>query len=113
VACGATLAAATRINVAALEERAPESAALPKYAAAARILSDASAPLADDRAALAALVRLLEDWRIRLAVPRLSAYGAAETGVPAIVADSRGGSMRTNPVVLTDAEIASILRASL
>ena len=113
VACGATLAAATRVNVAALEERAPESVALPKYAAAARALSDASASLSDDRAARSALVRLLEDWRVRLAVPRLSAYGVAETGIPAIVADSRGSSMRTNPIVLTDTEIAAILRASL
>jgi|SRR5664280_2885952 len=91
----------------------PESAALPKYAAAARALSDASVSLADDRAARATLVWLLEDWRVRLEVPRLSAYGVDETGIPAVVADSRGSSMRTNPIVLTDAEIASILRASL
>jgi len=113
VACGATLAAATKVNVAALEERAPESAALPKYAAAARVLSADGAPLADDRAARSALVRLLEDWRVRLTVPRLSAYGVAEGAIPAIVSDSRGSSMKTNPIVLTDDELASILRASL
>jgi alcohol dehydrogenase len=113
VACGATLAATTRVNVAALEERAPESGALLKYAVVARVLSDAGVPLADDSAARAALVGLLEDWRVPLAVPRLSAYGVAETGIPAIVADSRGSSMKTNPIVLTDDELASILRASL
>jgi hypothetical protein len=30
-----------------------------------------------------------------------------------LVADSRGSSMKTNPIVLTDDEIGSILRASL
>jgi alcohol dehydrogenase len=113
VACGATLAATTRVNVAALEERAPESGALPKYAVVARVLSDAGVPLADDHAARAALVGLLEDWRVRLAVPRLSAYGITEGAIPAIVSDSRGSSMKTNPIVLTDTEIAAILRASL
>jgi alcohol dehydrogenase len=31
---------------------------------------------------------------------------------PALVAESRGSSMRTNPVVLTDGEIAAILAES-
>jgi alcohol dehydrogenase len=113
VACGATLAATTRVNLAALKERAPEDGALPKYAVVARILLDAGISLADDHAARAALVRLLEDWRVRLAVPRLSAYGIVEADIPAIVSDSRGSSMKTNPIVLTDTEIAAILRASL
>jgi hypothetical protein len=33
--------------------------------------------------------------------------------IPAIVADSPGSSMRTNPVALTDAELTSILQRSL
>ena len=113
VACGATLAATTRANLAALEERAPESGTLLKYAVVARVFLDAGLPLADDRAARAALVRLLEDWRVRLSVPRLSSYGIVEADIPAIVSDSRGSSMKTNPIVLTDTEIAAILRASL
>jgi len=46
-------------------------------------------------------------------VPSLSAFGLGEADIPAIVADSRGSSMRTNPIALTDEEIAGILRASL
>ncbi len=99
--------------MAALEERAPESGTLLKYAVVARVFLDAGLPLADDRAARAALVRLLEDWRVRLSVPRLSSYGIVEADIPAIVSDSRGSSMKTNPIVLTDTEIAAILRASL
>ena len=61
----------------------------------------------------AALVHLLEGWRARLSVPRLSAFGITAADIPAIVADSRGSSMKTNPIVLTDDEIAAILRESL
>ena len=104
VACGATLAAATRINVTALEAREPGSAALGRYAELGRLLSgDTATPLAET----------LENWRARLAVPRLSAWGVTAADVPAIVADSRGSSMRTNPILLTDDEIAAILLQSL
>jgi hypothetical protein len=34
------------------------------------------------------------------------------TDFPALVADSRGSSMRTNPIVLDDAEIEAILAGS-
>jgi alcohol dehydrogenase len=104
VACGATLSAATRINVAALEAREPESAALGRYEELGRLLSgDSATPLADT----------LESWRTRLAVPRLSAWGITAADVPAIVAESRGSSMKTNPILLTDDEIAAILLQSL
>jgi alcohol dehydrogenase len=44
-----------------------------------------------------------------LSLPRLSAYGVAEADIPRIVANSRGSSMKTNPVVLTDEEIGRIV----
>jgi alcohol dehydrogenase class IV len=113
VACGATLAAATRVNIAALEGREPGNAALERYAALGRLLSGRDDAAPSDGEARASLVRLLDDWRARLAVPRLSAYGIAVSDIPAIVADSRGSSMKTNPIVLTDAEIAAILQESL
>ncbi|MGD0018582.1 MAG: iron-containing alcohol dehydrogenase [Candidatus Limnocylindrales bacterium] len=114
VACGATLAAATRVNVAALEQREPGNVALVRYAELGRLLTGSDAvALPDERTARAALVNLLEDWRACLAVPRLSAFGIAAADIPAIVADSRGSSMKTNPIVLTDDEIGAILQASL
>jgi hypothetical protein len=33
--------------------------------------------------------------------------------IPAVVADSPGSSMRTNPVALTDAELAEVLSSAL
>ena len=114
VACGATLAAATRVNVAALEEREPGNRVLARYADVGRLLAGgASTALLPDPEARAALVQLLDDWRARLGVPRLSACGITASDIPSIVADSHGSSMKTNPIVLTDDEIAAILEESL
>jgi alcohol dehydrogenase len=113
--CGALVAAVTRTNLAALAERAPGSRALGRYAEAGRLLAGDPAPtgraLTDEaarHALLAALDRLTADLRI----PRLAAFGVTADAFPALVAESRGSSMRTNPVVLTDAEIGAILAAS-
>lgn len=110
VACGAVLAAATRVNVAALEARDPAGPALRRYARAGRLL--AGRDDLDDAAARAALIELLDDWTRRLAIPRLGELGVGADDVPQLVAESRGSSMRTNPIVLTDAEVAEILVAS-
>jgi alcohol dehydrogenase len=111
MACGATLVAATRVNIAALEARDPANRALSRYAEAGRMFS--GRPGSDDREARSALIPALEALTARLAVPRLSAFGVTESAIPALVADSRGSSMKTNPIALTDDEVASILRASL
>ena len=110
-ACGATLVAATRINIAALGARDPGNRALSRYAAAGRLFSGRAD--ADDREARSALVSALESLTARLCIPRLSAFGITESRIRALVADSRGSSMKTNPIVLTDDEIGAILRASL
>ncbi|MGA3058685.1 MAG: iron-containing alcohol dehydrogenase [Candidatus Limnocylindrales bacterium] len=111
VACGATLAATTRTNIAALGERDPEGVALARYAEMARVLAGSGAAPAEGLRS--ALVELLDRYRAHLSIARLSDYGMTEADIPAVVADSRGSSMKTNPIVLTDDEIAAILRASL
>jgi alcohol dehydrogenase class IV len=109
--CGILLAATTRANLAALAARAPGSAALARYADAGRILAGDRA-LSDERAH-EALQATLDAWTAALRMPRLADFGAAPRDLPGLVAESRGSSMRTNPVVLTDAEIAGILAACL
>lgn len=109
--CGILLAETTRTNLRVLAERAPRAPALGRYARIARLLLDE--PTLDDTAALAALPDLLVDWARRLELPRLRDIGLREANIDWVVERSRGSSMRTNPIVLTDAEIAGILRAAL
>ncbi len=111
VACGTTLAVATEVNIKALREREPQSPALAKYAKVGRLL------LGDlrlhDQAACHALVSQLQMWAERMLLPRLGEYGIGEEDIPQIVANARGNSMKTNPVVLTDEEIGKIVHRRL
>jgi alcohol dehydrogenase len=112
VACGAVLWQATEANIAALRERQPGSAALSRYAEAGRIL----AGLGDDASseeALAALIETLRGLVARLGIPALGSFGYTAGDIAALVAEGRGGSMRTNPVTLSDAEISGILELAL
>jgi alcohol dehydrogenase class IV len=101
VACGTLLAAATAANLRALRQRAPDSETLIKYEEVRRLLG------ADD------LPAMLAGWQERLALPRLAAFGVSADDIPHIVANSGGSSMKTNPVVLSDAEIAGIVAARI
>ena len=115
VACGATLAAATRVNIAAMEAREPSNPALARYALVGRLLAPTTEAALEpwDAEARANLVGLIVDWCRHLAVPGLAEFGIRESSIPNILADSRGSSMKTNPIVLTDDEIVAILRESL
>jgi alcohol dehydrogenase len=70
-------------------------------------------PALDDKAAHHTLLQQLDDWTTQLQLPALSSFGITQADVSQIVANSRGSSMKTNPVPLTDAEIEAILRLRL
>lgn len=110
IGCGILLAETTRMNVAALRARDPEGPALGRYAEIGRLL--VGNPGLDGEAATDALVAWLVSLAVGLALPHLRDVGMGEADIPALVADSRGSSMRTNPIALSDAEIATILAAS-
>ena len=112
IACGTTLSGITAANVAALEARTPGSPALHRYATLGRLMAGLP-ETTPDAEARAALVTELRRWTAALAIPGLGHYGLDEAGIPAIVADGRGSSMKTNPVVLTDEELTAVLRAAL
>ena len=112
MACGAVLWQTIRSNIAALGEREPESPALHRYAGLGRLLADQPAGVGDDEAC-AALVETLHGWTERLEVAGLSSFGMLADDIPAVVADSPGSSMRTNPITLTDQELSSILSDAL
>lgn len=111
VVCGTLVAKATELNIRLLRERDADNQVLEKYAKVGRILSDS--PTLDTDDACDQLVSLLESWTERLQLARLSEYGVKEGDIERIVANSRGNSMLTNPLVLTDEEIAELLRARL
>ena len=110
-ACGATLVAATRVNLDALADRDPGGPGLARYAEAGRVLTGRRD--LDDPAATAALVELLGSWAARLDIGGLSRFGVGEQDIPGLVAEAGGTSMRTNPLVLTDAEVERVIRESL
>lgn len=111
VVCGTLVAAATEINIKAMLARDPGNKSLSKYAQVGRLLSGNDE--LSDESAYKQLIALLNDWSERLQLPRLSRYGIGADDLPHIVANSRGSSMLTNPVVLTDGEITEILSERL
>lgn len=111
VVCGTLVAVATEVNIQAMQAREPNNPALAKYAAVGRLLSDQ--PDIDDITARVLLVTQLAEWCYRLQLPKLSAFGITEADFPRIIANSRGSSMQTNPIVLADSEIHEILAQRL
>jgi alcohol dehydrogenase len=111
VVCGSLVAVATDVNIRALTQRAPNSPALAKYAAVGRMLCQDDS--LTDTQSHRRLVGQLHEWTRRLDLQRLGSYGATESDIGRIVANARGSSMKTNPLVLSDAEIAEVVRARL
>ena len=107
MACGTLVAKATEVNINALQARDPEHPALEAYATVGRLFAgdqDLSRHAAWD-----ALLEQLWRWTEDLQLERLSAWGVTQADHARIVANSRGSSMKTNPIVLQDEEIAAIL----
>jgi alcohol dehydrogenase len=111
VVCGTLVADCTEMNLTAIEQRAPESDVLWKYAHVGKVL--AQDMVLDDASGRDALLQTLTRWTEQLRLPRLSDYGMTEADIPHVVANCRGSSMKTNPVLLTDQEIAHILKQRL
>jgi len=110
VVCGTLVAEATRVNLMALDSRARNSPAIAKYAQVGRLLTGR---MLNNTEACDALVETLAHWTQRLQLPRLGAFQVTQSDIPRIVANSRGSSMKTNPIELTDSEIAEVLLARL
>jgi alcohol dehydrogenase class IV len=104
--CGAMLASTVRANVTALRRRDPDSRALARYGRIAQLVAGPSAR--PEQAADA-----FEALRRGLGARSLSHYGVTSAALADLIADSRGGSMKSNPIVLSDAELETILAESL
>jgi alcohol dehydrogenase len=111
VVCGTLVAEATDINIRALQERAPQSSSLGKYAAVGKLFS--RIPAQSQTEALITLVDTLRQWTQRLNLPKLSQYGMSTAAISKVIANCRGGSMKTNPLLLTDDELRELLERRL
>lgn len=107
VVCGTLVGAATRVNLAAMRAREPDNPALDKYARVSELLC--RKVFATREQAWDGLLELLDQWTARLRLPTLEHYRITPGDFEHIVAHSRGSSMKTNPIVLTDAEISAVL----
>jgi len=107
VVCGTLVAVASDVNIKSMQLREPNNKALKKYVTVAEILCEKR--IRDPQAAYSELIAMLDKWISQLMLPRLSFYGVNEKHVPKIVKHSRGSSMKTNPIVLADEEIAEII----
>jgi alcohol dehydrogenase class IV len=107
VVCGTLLAEASAVNLEALHQRSPGDIALSKYAEVGRVLLQR--PDLDQDSALSHLIDYLRQLRQELALPGLGTLGVLREDFDRIVAHSRGSSMKTNPILLEDREIATIL----
>lgn len=111
VGCGMLVTEATRANIDLMEAREPDNPALAKYAQIGKLFRGRSH--VDPVGARVFLMHTLETWVQKLKLPRLADFGVSEADIPRLVANSRGSSMKTNPLVLTDEEIATLIYACL
>lgn len=105
-ACACLLPHTVVTNRRALEQRTPAHPANARYEEIAGIVNPGDTSI--ERAADS-----LEELRVSLGVASLGTFGIGEGAFPDILAGCRGGSMRGNPIELTDDELVGILSAAL
>ena len=107
VVCGTLMAVATEVNIKTMLQREPQNPALDKYAKLGEMLSQQK--FVARESAWNGLIDVLTQWTDQLKLPSLANYGVREDELEHVVKHSRGSSMKTNPIVLTDGEIRGIL----
>lgn len=104
--CASLLPEGILANVEALKRREPSHPALSRYREVAAILNNGDPDI--ERAA-----HLLAALRRALGVPSLSAQGVVEGDISTLLSGCRGGSMKSNPIVLSDEELAAVIQKAL
>jgi len=107
VVCGTLLADATDINIRLMLERDPTNFALDKYV----VLGDeiTQQQHKNNHKSWEGLCDTLQQWTALMQLPKLSQFGLTEDGLDSVIANSRGSSMKTNPIEMTDDEIRELL----
>jgi alcohol dehydrogenase class IV len=106
--CGRLLPYVMEINVRALQEREPKSAAVRRYDRIAQTLTESPEATAEDG------VVWVQDLCGALQVPSLASYGITSDDFPTLIEKaSVASSMRGNPIELTPDEMEEILTRAL
>jgi alcohol dehydrogenase class IV len=104
--CAALLPSVVAMNLRALREREPASAAVARYARVSQLLTGDAGATAEDG------VTWLHALAGDVGIKPLSSYGVQLGHIPDIVAAAqRASSMRANPIVLTSGELGEIVAA--
>jgi alcohol dehydrogenase class IV len=99
--CAALLPAVVRANVTALAKRDPKSPVLGRYREIDQLVGDDAASWT-------------QNLRTALGTPGLGTMGVRAQDVPLLVAKAKvASSMRGNPIVLTDDELAAVVHESM
>lgn len=111
-ACGLLLPHVFSANVRALAAESTNHPILAKCRRIAEVLVPECGELEGAKTVLC--VDRLLGLTVDMAIPRLSTYGIEESDLPALAAAAaRSGSIKGNPVVLSEATLVDILRAAL
>jgi len=106
--CAALLADVMEINMRALRGCAGRSDASKRYDYVAGLLTG------NDQATAGAGIEWVRQLVSDCKIPRLSAHGIKSEDIPEIVKHAKNASsMKANPIVLTDEELAEILRRAM
>ena len=106
--CAALLPHVMAANIRALQQRAPNSAALPRFDEVARLLTGDSGATADD--GVEWVLKLVAD----LQIPCLGKYGIRDEHLPDLIAKAaNASSMKANPITLTPDELSATLRLAM
>lgn len=107
-ACAALLPHAMRVNLRAIEARAPEHPARARFGELAALLTDRPG------ASAAEGIDWLDALAAALHIPGLGRYGVTAADIPALVDKAKvASSMKANPLPLTDAELTEIAQRAL
>lgn len=106
--CAGLLPHVMAANVQALQARQPDSPAIARFDRVAQVLTGRSSARAEEG------VEWVQTLCADLDVPPLSGYGLEKEALPQVIAAARkASSMKGNPIVLTDEELAMILEKAL
>lgn len=107
VVCGTLISEAADMNINIMLQRDSANPALDKYAILGDVITKQRCN--NKHKSWEALCGTLQRWTDTMKLPKLREFGLTEAGLDKVVANSRGSSMKTNPIEMTDEEIRELL----